>query len=288
MIKLFTDSAANLPLKLIKKYDINVIPFAYYTEGSEEAKIQADFDKKEFYDSMRKGKVYKTSMINIDTFTKYFEEELLKKNDIIYIGISGGISGTFDAANAAKNYLSNIFKDQQIQVIDSLGASLGEGMIVIEAAKLISQGLSFNTIVNCVKKLLPNMCQIFTVDDLKYLKSSGRVSSAAALVGGVLGIRPLLIGNDEGKIIVNNKVRGMTKALDAIANKYEKLVLEKRKTIGIAHADNEKAVQYLLKKLREKGFCGKEIVEYYEPVTGSHVGPGTVAMFFFGQSRTAL
>ena len=87
---------------------------------------------------------------------------------------------------------------------------------------------------------------------------------------------------------MNNKVRGMTKALDEIANKYDKLVLERRKPIGIAHADNEKAVQYLLKKLREKGFCGKEIVEWYEPVTGSHVGPGTVAMFFFGQSRTAL
>lgn len=227
MIKLFTDSAANLPLKLIKKYDISVIPFAYYTEESEEAEIQADFDKKEFYDSMRKGKVYKTSMINIDTFTKYFEEELLMKNDIIYIGMSSGISGTYGAATAAKNYLSNIFKDRQIQVIDSFGASLGEGMIVIEAAKLIFQGLSFNTIVNCIKKFIPNMCQIFTVDDLKYLKSTGRVSSAAALVGSVLGIRPLLIGNDEGKIVMNNKVRGMTKALDEIANKYDKLVLEK-------------------------------------------------------------
>ena len=288
MIKLFTDSGANLPLKLIKKYDIKVIAFSYYSEENEEAEIQADFDIKNFYYSMRKGKVYKTSMINIDTFTKSFKKELINNNDIIYIGMSSGISGTFGAANAAKNYLSKIFKDRQIQVIDSRGASLGEGMVVLEAAKLIAQGLSFNTIVNCVRKLLPNMCQIFTVDDLKYLKSTGRVSSAAAIVGSMLGIRPLLIGSDEGKIIMNGKVRGMTKALDAIADKYDKLVLEKRSPIGIAHADNEKAVKYLLKKLREKGFCGKEIVEYYEPVTGSHVGPGTVAMFFYGQSRTAL
>ena len=181
-------------------------------------------------------------MINIDTFTKSFKKELINNNDIIYIGMSSGISGTFGAANAAKNYLSKIFKDRQIQVIDSRGASLGEGMVVLEAAKLIAQGLSFNTIVNCVRKLLPNMCQIFTVDDLKYLKSTGRVSSAAAIVGSMLGIRPLLIGSDEGKIIMNGKVRGMTKALDAIADKYDKLVLEKRSPIGIAHADNEKAI----------------------------------------------
>ena len=190
-----------------------------------------------------------------------------------------------NAAQMAANELHGEYPERRIEVIDSRGASLGEGMIVLEAAKMLRSGADLDEVTARVKELIPNMCQCFTVDDLNYLKRSGRISGAAALIGGILGIRPLLIGGDEGRIVMYDKIRGAKRALDALAERYARLVTDKAREIGIAHADNEGGVAYLLGKLREHGFCGKELTVCYEPVTGAHVGPGTVALFFYGKRR---
>lgn len=284
MIQLFTDSAANLTEQLANEYNISVIPLSY-TMGGEQKNQLDDFDGKAFYDALRAGEVVKTSMINIAAFTDRFENELRVGNDILYIGLSGGVSGTTNAAQMAANELHGEYPERRIEVIDSRGASLGEGMIVLEAAKMLRSGADLDEVTARVKELIPNMCQCFTVDDLNYLKRSGRISGAAALIGGILGIRPLLIGDDEGRIVMYDKIRGAKRALDALAERYARLVTDKAREIGIAHADNEGGVAYLLGKLREHGFCGKELTVCYEPVTGAHVGPGTVALFFYGKSR---
>ena len=284
MTQLFTDTSANLPVEIIDEYGIEVVPFSYTIDGVEYIP-EREFDGKAFYAAMRAGSEVKTSMVNAGTFIERFKASLDAGKDVLYIGMSGGISGTANAALMAKQELDEEYPDRKIVVIDTLAASLGEGLFVIKAAEQLRDGAALDAIEEDIRAQVPHMCQSFTVDDLKYLKKTGRVSGAAAIIGNVLSIHPILIGDYEGKIVVKSKVRGMKRTLDALAERYAELVLNKAETIGIAHADNEEGKAYLVQRLRDKGLTGKCLSVCYEPVTGSHVGPGTVALFFFGTDR---
>ena len=284
MTQLFTDTSANLPVEIIDEYGIEVVPFSYTIDGVEYIP-EREFDGKAFYAAMRAGSEVKTSMVNAGTFIEHFKTALDAGKDVLYIGMSGGISGTANAALMAKQELDEEYPDRKIVVIDTLAASLGEGLFVIKAAEQLRDGAALDAIEEDIRAQVPHMCQSFTVDDLKYLKKTGRVSGAAAIIGNVLSIHPILIGDYEGKIVVKSKVRGMKRTLDALAERYAELVLNKAETIGIAHADNEEGKAYLVQRLRDKGLTGKCLSVCYEPVTGSHVGPGTVALFFFGTDR---
>ena len=284
MTQLFTDTSANLPVEIIDEYGIEVVPFSYTIDGVEYIP-EREFDGKAFYAAMRAGSEVKTSMVNAGTFIEHFKAALDAGKDVLYIGMSGGISGTANAALMAKQELDEEYPDRKIVVIDTLAASLGEGLFVIKAAEQLRDGAALDAIEEDIRAQVPHMCQSFTVDDLKYLKKTGRVSGAAAIIGNVLSIHPILIGDYEGKIVVKSKVRGMKRTLDALAERYAELVLNKAETIGIAHADNEEGKAYLVQRLRDKGLTGKCLSVCYEPVTGSHVGPGTVALFFFGTDR---
>lgn len=284
MTQLFTDTSANLPVEIIDEYGIEVVPFSYTVDGVEYIP-EREFDGKAFYAAMRAGSAVKTSMVNTGTFIERFKAALDAGKDVLYIGMSGGISGTANAALMAKQELDEEYPDRKIIVIDTLAASLGEGLFVIKAAEQLKDGVALDAIEEAIRAQVPSMCQSFTVDDLKYLKNTGRVSGAAAIIGNVLSIHPILIGDYEGKIVVKSKVRGMKRTLDALAERYAELALSKTETIGIAHADNEEGKAYLVQRLRDKGLTGKCLSVCYEPVTGSHVGPGTVALFFFGTDR---
>lgn len=284
MTQLFTDTSANLPVEIIDEYGIEVVPFSYTIDGVEYIP-EREFDGKAFYAAMRAGSEVKTSMVNAGTFIERFKAALDAGKDVLYIGMSGGISGTANAALMAKQELDEEYPDRKIVVIDTLAASLGEGLLVIKAAEQLRDGAALDAIEEDIRAQVPHMCQSFTVDDLKYLKKTGRVSGAAAIIGNVLSIHPILIGDYEGKIVVKSKVRGMKRTLDALAERYAELSLSKTETIGIAHADNEEGKAYLVQRLRDKGLTGKCLSVCYEPVTGSHVGPGTVALFFFGTDR---
>lgn len=284
MTQLFTDTSANLPVEIIDEYGIEVVPFSYTIDGVEYIP-EREFDGKAFYAAMRAGSAVKTSMVNTGTFIEHFKAALDAGKDVLYIGMSGGISGTANAALMAKQELDEEYPDRKIVVIDTLAASLGEGLFVIKAAEQLKDGVALDAIEEAIRAQVPSMCQSFTVDDLKYLKNTGRVSGAAAIIGNVLSIHPILIGDYEGKIVVKAKVRGMKRTLDALAERYAELALSKTETIGIAHADNEEGKAYLVQRLRDKGLTGKCLSVCYEPVTGSHVGPGTVALFFFGTDR---
>lgn len=199
--------------------------------------------------------------------------------------MSGGISGTAHAAAMAVQELQEEFPERKIAAIDTYAASLGEGLLVIEAARMLENGAPFSLIVEQISRRRHTMCQYFTVDDLAYLERGGRVSKAAAIVGTVLKIKPLLRGDEEGKIVLCGKTRGRKQSLTALADFYEKLVADKSEEIGIAHADDAAGAQFLLDALRQRGFTGECLTVCYEPVTGSHVGPGTVALFFQGIHR---
>ena len=286
MTKLYTDTSANLPLALLREYDIAVIPFSYTVNGvAEDYSEETDFDGKAFYDAMRRGAEVKTSMVNPATAAAFFERALAQGDDVLYVGMSGGISGTAHAAALAAEELREKYPHAKIMTIDTYAASLGEGLQVLEAAELLRAGRSFEEVGDRILARRPHMCQFFTVDDLNYLKRGGRISGAAALVGTMLGIKPILRGDETGHIVSCGKVRGNKKAYAELADYFDKRALDKTARIGIALADNREGTDYLLGLLRERGFTGECLEVYYEPVTGAHVGPGTVALFFYGTEK---
>ena len=286
MIKLFTDTSANLPVSIIREYGIEVVPFSYTVNGKEVPySAETDFNGKAFYEAMRAGAEVKTSMINVSDFMAAFEQWIAKGDAVIYVGMSGGISGTANSAKLAAEELLEKYPAAKIAAIDTYAASLGEGFLVIETAKMIERGDPFLKIVKKIELLRKNMCQFFTVDDLAYLRKGGRISGAAAVVGTILNIKPILRGDENGKIVLCGKIRGFNKSMEALANKYDELVFDKTADVGIAHADNPEGAQRLENILRTKGFSGELLKVVYEPVTGSHVGPGTIAMFFMGEHK---
>ena len=286
MIQIFTDTSANLPAAYIQKYSLRVIPLTYFVDGVEAHQDPAvDFDGKAYYDAMRSGTPVSTAMINLAAFLEPLHAALAAGDDVIYIGMSGGISGTAHAAAMAVQELQEEFPERKIAAIDTYAASLGEGLQVLEAAELLRAGRSFEEVGDRILARRPHMCQFFTVDDLNYLKRGGRISGAAALVGSVLGIKPILRGDETGHIVSCGKVRGNKKAYAELADYFDKRALDKTARIGIAHADNREGTDYLLGLLRERGFTGEWLEVYYEPVTGAHVGPGTVALFFYGTEK---
>lgn len=286
MIKLFTDTSANLPVSIIREYGIEVVPFSYTVNGKEVPySADTDFNGRAFYEAMRAGAEVKTSMINVSDFIAAFEQWIAKGDAVIYVGMSGGISGTANSAKLAAEELLEKYPAAKIAAIDTYAASLGEGFLVIETAKMIERGDPFLKIVKKIELLRKNMCQFFTVDDLAYLRKGGRISGAAAVVGTVLNIKPILRGDENGKIVLCGKIRGFNKSMEALANKYDELVFDKTADVGIAHADNPEGAQRLEDILRAKGFSGELLKVVYEPVTGSHVGPGTIALFFMGEHK---
>ena len=283
MIRIFTDTSANLPFAVTQEKHISVVPFSYTMDGVEmKYPTDTEFDGKAFYDAMLRGAMVKTSMVSVGAFLEQFEQALQAGNDVLYIGMSGGISGTANSAAIAVSELREKYPERKIAAIDTYAASLGEGLQVLAAARMIEQGADFDEVVAQIEHERHRMCQYFTVADLEYLKRNGRLSSVVALAGTILHIKPILMGDETGHIVQCGKVRGSQRALEKLAEKYDALVSDRSADIGIAHADNEHGAETLLARLRELGFTGKCMTVMYEPVTGSHVGPGTVALFYPG------
>lgn len=286
MVKLFTDTSANLPLKLIQKYGITVVPFSYTINNKEPGYNEnTEFDGKAFYNAMRDGAKVNTSMIGVGKFVECFEKSLNDGDDIMYIGMSGGISGAAHSAALAVSELRDKYPARRICAIDTYAASLGEGMLVLKAAGMAEQGSGFDDIEQHILQLRHNMSQFFTVGDLEYLKKGGRISRAVALIGGMLNIKPILRGDRRGQIVLCDKVRGEKRARAALVAKYSEMVLDKSADIGIAHADNEQGADELIRLLRQSGFTGESLTVCYEPVTGAHVGPDSIALFFYGTGK---
>lgn len=282
MIRIFTDTSANLPRDLVKQYDIIVLQFTYFADGKEMVgDLNTEFDGKAFYDAMRGGADIKTSMINQQTFADAFETELAAGNDIIYVGMSGGISGTCRSAALAAEELQAKYPQRRLAVVDTKAASLGEGLIVLHTAQAVANGIDFDRAVRAAQDNTLIMHQYFTVEDLKYLQKGGRISKVTAFMGNMLNVKPLLRG-ENGKIVLFEKIRGRRKSLEALAQKYLDLVRDKSLIVGISHGDCPEDAARLSDKLRQLGFCGKLLKVCHEPVTGSHVGPGMVALFFYG------
>lgn len=286
MIRLMTDTSANLPVAIIQKYNITVLSFHLTVDGETfPYNYNTEFDGTTYYDRMRSGAKVQTSMINQADYGDVFTDAAANGDDVLYIGMSGGISGAARIAQIAADEVMAEYPDRRIEVIDTYAASLGEGLQVMEAAEMLASGMALAAVAEKIRTDRAHMCQYFTVDNLAYLQRGGRISGAAAFMGTVLQIKPVLIGDETGHIIVSDKVRGRKQSLTYLADKYASLALDKSAVLGIAHADSADGVEFLLGKLRDRGFTGEPLVVMYEPVTGGHVGPGTVALFFRGAHK---
>ena len=284
---IMTDTSANLPTKLLKERGIPAVPFSYYVNGEECTCEDTDaFDGVEYYTAIQKGSLVNTSQINPQRFIDWMTPYLKDGQDILYIGMSSGISGAYNSSEMAAAMLREEFPERKVFVFDTRAASLGEGILVIKAADAKDSGESIESVYAALDTWQKQMYQVFCVDDLIHLKRTGRISNLAAIVGVVLHIKPILKGNEKGQIVVVDKIRGFRKAMQALAERYDELVLNPAEQIvGIAHA-NAKAYAEALADMLRATFPPKEImIVDYEPVTGSHVGPGTVALFFMGNEE---
>ena len=279
-----TDTSANLPSPLLRERDISAAPFSYFVDGREFTCTDTEaFDGASYYGAIREGTRVSTSLVSPERFIEYFRPPLEKGLDLIYVGMSSGISGAFACSKIAADQMRAEFPQRKIFTVDTIGASLGEGLLALIAADMRDDGKDVEETAARLEDLKVGMCQVFTVDDLMYLRHTGRLSNAAALIATVLNIKPLLKGNENGNIVSFAKVRGRRKSVEAIAEQYDKLVENAgEQVIGIAHADCRADAEYLISLLRRKHPPKDIMLVDYEPVTGSHVGPGALALFFFG------
>lgn len=284
----FTDACSNLPGDLIRRFDIHLLPCNYVLDeepGVFEGNID-EFDTYAYYDKLRNGSELKTSMLNTQLFMDHFRTALDAGKDIVYVGLSSGVSGTLQAAQIASNMLKEEYPDKTVRVVDSLGAGFGPGLLSCRAAELRNEGKNANEAGDILDIEVTKLLQFFTVDDLNFLKRTGRVSGATAAIGTVLNIKPLLWGDPTGHIVAYSKCRGRSKSIDAIVEQYRtKAVNPQDQRIAISHGDCPEEAEYLAKRICEIAQPKELIIAPHEPFTGAHVGPGMLALFFFGEER---
>lgn len=278
------DSTANLKMDYVREKGLTVIPYSYYVDGEELTSTDPDdFDASELYDSMREGKVVTTSQITPQRYRSYMTPILEGGRDILYISMSSGISGSYNSCRLAAEGLREQFPERRILTVDSLGASLGCGLWVMVAVDRKEAGEGMEEIRDYIEEHKKNMYQVFTVEDLKYLTRSGRLSNAKAIIGNILHIKPILKGNEQGQIVSTENIRGRANSIKRLSKKFDELCVDPlSQVVGIAHADCEKEAMDLVGMLRSGREGLKVLTVMYEPVTGSHVGPGTLALFFLG------
>ena len=281
---IMTDSSANLTPDLAQEAGIEVIPLHCLKDGQDMPCYdeKRPFDGHAFYDSLRKTGPIKTSMINMAQFTHAFEPIVRAGRDILYVAMSSGISGTCAAAIQAAGELMRQYPGRAIRVVDTLAASFGEGIFALKAALMRKARAGLDAATEWAESNKRRMCQFFTVDDLMFLHKGGRISSLTARIGSIANIKPLLMGDSEGKIVSCGKVIGRKKSLQALADLYDRHAEpDGGSIVAIAHGDCEADAQYLADLLRRKRGIQDVLIRCYEPGTGSHVGPGAVALFFF-------
>ncbi len=285
---IITDSAANLSEEMIEHYGIQILSLSFLVDGEEfygyvKGKTT---DLSQFYAMMRDKKDIKTSLVNVDDATSLCSVILEAGMDLLYIGFSSGLSGTYQAVSLALEELKEKYPERNIYSVDSLSAALGEGLLVRYAADLKEEGKSIEEVYKWVLENRLNLCHWFTVDDLFFLKRGGRVSATSAVLGTALSIKPVMHVDDEGHLIVMEKARGRKKALDALVAHMEETVTNpKDQIVYISHGDCLEDAEYVARMVKEKLQVKEVMVRILDPVIGAHSGPGTVALFFVGSKR---
>ncbi len=277
-----TDTSSNLPTPLVRERDIKVIAFPFFIDGKAfDCQDTTSFDAEDFYGRITKGMEVTTSQISPQRYMEFFEPWLEAGKDILFVAMSSGISGSCQSAHIGAEEILERYPRRRIEIIDTRGASLGEGLLALEAAEMRDQNVSTELAAARLRLAAERMFNVFTVDNLMHLRRGGRLSNLSAMIGTVLQIKPILKGDEEGRIVAFAKVRGRRQSIKTLAQMYDKLVVEPEKQIvGIAQAACREEAEQLAALLRQNRPPKDILTVEYEPVTGSHVGPGALALFF--------
>ena len=283
--QIITDSCCDFPTPMYGQLGLTFVPLTVEFRGNT-FDDKNDDTLKDMYQGLRAGEVAKTSAVNPSRWSQAMEKALAAGKDVLVLAFSSGLSTTYQSAVIAAEEWKDAYPDRKIQVIDTLCASMGQGLLVWYACKKRDEGLSLDEVAQWVLDNRLHLCHWFTVDDLMYLKRGGRISAATALVGTMLQIKPLLHMDDEGHLINMAKTRGRKAAIDAMVKKAQELGAGyDNSTMFISHGDCLSDAEYLSRQLKEK--CGVKdvVISYVGAVIGSHSGPGTLALFFLGSHR---
>ena len=282
-VKIITDSAADLPVELLQAYDIDLIPLRVYDESETEYLDGVTLESVTLLQKMREGAVYRTSLPSLETFHEKFVSYAKEGNPCIYLAFSSELSGTYQSSVLIKEEVKETYANLDLEIIDTKCASLGQGLVVLEAAKMAKDGASKEDILKRVDFLMNHMEHIFTVADLQYLVRGGRLSKVAGFIGGLLNIKPIL-NVEEGKLVPLEKVRGKKKVLGRIVDIMEERGKElKGQTIGITHGDDLETAEALKALITERFGCEVFIVNTIGAAIGAHTGPGVITLFFLNE-----
>lgn len=284
---IITDSCCDLPVEYIEDKKIPFVSLTCLFEGKE---YKDDFGRsltpEAFYEGMKRGEIPKTSQPSTEAFCSVFKQALVNNRDIIYICVSSGLSGTYSNANLARNMMLEEYPEANIEIIDILTASLGQGLMVMKAVELKEKGAAFEVIISSIRLDIQSLNTYITVNDLSHLKRGGRISATAAMVGTVLHIKPILTISHEGKVLPVLKIKGRKNSINYLAEMvWSRIANPEAHTLAICHGDcleeAEKLKSLILSKIAVKNVIINEI----GPVVGAYGGPGALAVFFFGRNR---
>lgn len=283
---ILTDSGTDFTPEMIKELDVELLDLTVTLEG-EEPRANSALDLPELYAFLREKKSASTAAVNLDTFLEVMTPHLEAGKDILYLGFSSGLSSTFASGRLAAEELSEKYPDRKILVADTLCASLGQGLLVYHAAKQRQNGASIEEVRDFVEANKLNLCHWFTIDDLFFLKRGGRVSATTAVVGTMLGIKPVMHVDNEGHLINVSKARGRRASIDALFDKAKETMIGDRSeaVVFISHGDCIEDAEYLADRIRKELGVKEVRIGYVGAVIGSHSGPGTLALFFLGSQR---
>ena len=286
-IKLITDSACDLSINYVRENNIELASLMVNLNGDFiPDDLGQTLSHKDFYKIVKEGAMPSTTQVNVGTFYEIFKKYVEDKRTILYIGLSSSLSGTFSSAVTAKNMILDEYEDAKIYLVDSLSASVGEGFLVYKAVDMINNNKSIEEIVEYLEAAKRKVIHAIAVDDLNHLKRGGRVSGAVAAVGGLLGIKPTLKIDSEGKVAATDKVKGRKRALkyllEQIKTKGENLEKER---VFICHADSMEDALELKKMILSECNVKEIIINPIGSVIGTHGGPGTMGLVFMGTER---
>ena len=283
--QIITDSACDLPADLLQNLNVEKVSLSVLFRG-ENRPDSVDTGIKEFYDGLRAGDVATTSAVNPESWKSVIEPSFRAGHDALVLAFSSGLSTTYQSAVIAAQELMEQYPDRKAYVVDTLCASLGEGLLVWYACRKRDEGMSLETLRDWVEATKLNICHWFTVDDLMFLKRGGRVSATTALVGTMLQVKPVLHVDSEGHLINVSKARGRKASIDALAKKAAELGEGfDNETMFISHGDCAEDARYLADVLKEKLGVKHVHINHVGAVIGSHAGPGVLALFFLGKHR---
>ena len=285
---LITDSSADLSQEMVQELGVTVLPLSFTIQGKTYRNYpdNREMDLPLFYDMLRAGELATTSAVNVAEYTQAVEPILQEGKDVLILAFSSGLSSTYQASVLAAGELREKYPDRKIYTVDTLCASLGQGLLVYLAAQEQRKGKSIEEVRDWAEETKLHLCHQFTVDDLHFLKRGGRISATTAVVGSMLQIKPVLHVDNEGRLVSIGKARGRQASLKALVDKMEKTVTEEgKKTVFISHGDCRKDAVAVADMVRER-FGTQDIrINYVGPVIGAHSGPGTLALFYLGTER---